>query len=418
MSATAVLSIREFGEFWGTASDLTACPLSGIEWRLADGLPAKRPKHTQRSALRRFALGYGWEIMPGLTQRRSQSFRFNSDRARDLAGHWMLVIGGLALEVVFSAVPSYAPPVSATGRTEINAATRFCAVFGHPVRHSASPAMQNAAITELGLNWRYLACPVHPDDLRAAIDGARAMKFIGLNLTVPHKIFALKMADKLDESAQAWGAVNTVRFEARDPKGRWLPLTRFAGEVPDNLRAVGFNTDADALARALREELHLKRLRGASVLLLGAGGAGRMAALKLAAEHVGSLFLVNRTVRKAERVATEIRRRFAGRKVIVGYPRHRVDLVINATSLGLKPEDGLPFDARQFSLKQAGAVYDMIYRPAETGLLKAAKAAGCRAVNGLGMLLYQGAAALELWSGKRAPLEPMRRALEKEIYDN
>ena len=105
-------------------------------------------------------------------------------------------------------------------------------------------------------------------------------------------------------------------------------------------------------------------------------------------------------------------------KVQLGYPRGEVDLAINATSLGLAPDDPLPLDGKQFSLRQTHAVYDMIYRPAETALLRAAKAAGSRVVNGLGMLLYQGAKALEIWSGKPAPVEIMREALKKNVYGN
>jgi len=299
---------------------------------------------------------------------------------------------------------------------EINASTRYCAVIGHPIQHSASPTMHNAGIAALGLNWRYLAFDVPPDDLRAAIQGAKMMRFIGLNLTVPHKLLALEMVDKLDESAQRWGAVNTIRFEARDAQGQWRPLAQFAGTIPDEIQAKGFNTDADALARALREELDWQLLPGAGVLLLGAGGAGRVAALKLASEGAGILFLVNRTIAKAEAMAAEIRQRFPRQEVTVGYPKNKVDMVINATSLGLQPEDDLPFDPKQFSLQQSRGVYDLIYRPAETPLLQAAKAAGCRAANGLGMLLHQGAKALEIWSDKPAPLGVMQRALEKEVY--
>src|SRR5437867_2204490 len=94
----------------------------------------------------------------------------------------------------------------------IDALTRYCAVYGHPIRHSASPAMQNAGLAALGLNWRYLAFEVHPNQLRAAIEGARVMGFIGLNLTVPHKVLAVELVDVLDESARVWGAVNTIRF--------------------------------------------------------------------------------------------------------------------------------------------------------------------------------------------------------------
>jgi shikimate dehydrogenase len=300
----------------------------------------------------------------------------------------------------------------------LNAATRYCAVLGHPIRHSASPAMQNAALTKLGLDWRYLAFDVHPDDLARAIAGAKAMHFIGLNLTVPHKLLALNLVDELDESAKAWGAVNTIRFEAQDSKGQWLPLRKFTKETPREIRSVGFNTDADAITRSLHEDLGLK-LKGAKALLLGAGGAGRTAALKLAAEGVAEIHLVNRTASKAQVIAEEIRRRFPSVKASIGYPRNAnlaLDVLLNATSLGLKPRDPSPLDQAQFPLRRARAVYDMIYRPAETPLLKAARKAGCRTANGVGMLLYQGARALELWTGKSAPVPVMRRALLKNIY--
>lgn len=275
--------------------------------------------------------------------------------------------------------------------------------------------MQNAGIAALGLNWRYLAFEVHPDRLREAIDGARAMKFIGLNLTVPHKLLAVDLVDVLDDSARMWGAVNTIRFEAQDASGAWKPLGEFPDAVPETIRSHGFNTDADAITRSLREDLGAEP-SGASVLLLGAGGAGRTAALKLAAEGVRELFLVNRTTAKAEAIAAEIRSRFPATKAVTGYPTERVDLVLNATSLGLKPNDEMPFDAKTFSLSQAAAAYDMIYRPAETPFLHAATNAGCRVANGLGMLLYQGARALDLWTGRKAPIEVMREALRKNIY--
>jgi shikimate dehydrogenase len=299
---------------------------------------------------------------------------------------------------------------------ELPASTRFCAVFGHPVRHSASPAMHNPALAALGLDWRYLACDVHPDRLRAAIAGAQAMQFIGLNLTVPHKLLALDMVDALDASARTWGAVNTVRFEAKDASGAWQPLAKLSPDEAVELRAHGFNTDADAITRSLREDLGFEP-RGASVLLLGAGGAGRTAALKLATDGVGALFLINRTQSKAEEVAAELRERFPNVRVSVGWPGDAdVDLVLNSTSLGLKPGDGSPLDEAKFPLRRARAVYDMIYRPAETPLLRAAKAAGCKTANGLGMLLYQGAKALEIWTGQPAPVEVMRAALLKNVY--
>jgi shikimate dehydrogenase len=315
---------------------------------------------------------------------------------------------------------AYKERVSKAEATPLSAATRYCAVLGHPIRHSASPAMQNTALAALGLDWRYLAFEVHPDDLRPVIEGAKAMKFIGINLTVPHKLLAFDLVDALDETARQWGAVNTIRFEARKPGGKWQPLAKFNDSIPREIRAHGFNTDADAITRSLEEDLDLK-LAGAKVLLLGAGGAGRVAALKLAADGVRELHLINRTANKSDVLAIEIRQRFPKVKVAVGYPKPGAmafDLLLNATSLGLKPGDGSPLDERKFPLRRVRCVYDMIYRPAETELLKSAQIAGCRTANGLGMLLHQGARALEIWTGKPAPLTVMRAALQKNIYGN
>ena len=255
--------------------------------------------------------------------------------------------------------------------------------------------MHNAAFAARGLNWRYVACEVDPKNLRAAIAGAKAMNFAGINLTVPHKLLAVDLVDALDESALKWGAVNTIRFNENG--------------------TTGFNTDADAIITSLREDLKVE-VCGAKILLLGAGGAGRTAALRLAAENVAELFLVNRTTAKAEEIANEIRKQFSSVKVFVGYPKSAVDLVLNATSLGLKADDASPLDEKQFSLNQTRAIYDMVYRPAETKLLTAAKAAGCHTANGLGMLLHQGAKAFEIWTSQPAPVAVMRRALEENIY--
>mgnify|MGYP003973650435 FL=1 len=300
----------------------------------------------------------------------------------------------------------------------ISAATRFCAVYGQPIRHSGSPAMHNPALAKLGLDWRYLAFEVSPDALGQAIEGARAMHFVGLNLTVPHKLLALELVDALDESATTWGAVNTICFEAKNDSGDWTPLGQLADPPGGGIRAKGYNTDADAITLALQQDLGLS-LAGLRVLFLGAGGAGRVAALKLAAEGVAELHLVNRTVAKAEKLASEITGRFPQTKASVGYPENaanKIDLVLNATSLGLKPADALPLDESQFTLANAPAVFDMIYQPALTPLLARAAEAGCRTANGLGMLLWQGAKALEIWTGQPAPIDVMRSALESHIY--
>lgn len=298
----------------------------------------------------------------------------------------------------------------------ITATTRICAVYGHPIKHSASPAMQNAGTAALSLPWRYMAFDVHPDNLREAIAGAKAMRFIGLNLTVPHKLLAVEMVDVIDEAAKPWRAINTIRFEGRSGSN-WVPLGELPPEIETEVRSVGFNTDADAIIRSLREDLAFT-IKGSSVVIFGAGGAGRAAAIRIAQELPSGLWLHNRTEAKAAEVAAQIREMVPSVDVQLGVPKDRVDLVLNATSLGLKPNDPLPIEGTTFGIKQAANVYDMIYRPAETPLLRKAKAAGCRTANGLGMLLYQGTKALEIWSGKPAPVEAMRKALQQHVYAN
>lgn len=277
--------------------------------------------------------------------------------------------------------------------------------------------MHNAALAELGLNWRYLAFDVPPARLGDAIAGARTLGFIGLNLTVPHKLLAVGLVDALDDSARSWGAVNTIRFEARTRDGDWRGAAEVRPEEIHATRACGFNTDADALVCSLAEDLGLT-LAGAEVVVLGAGGAGRVAALRLAQEGAARLWLVNRTRAKAEAVAAEVRQRWPGVAVAVGHPPAGagVDLILNATSLGLQADDPPPLDPAAMQPAQARAAYDMIYRPAETPFLRAARGAGCRTANGLGMLLHQGARALEIWTGRPAPIATMRGALERSVY--
>ena len=276
--------------------------------------------------------------------------------------------------------------------------------------------MQNAGMAALGLDWRYLAFEVRPEDLRAAIEGAKAMRFIGLNLTVPHKLAAMELVDALDESATKWGAINTIRFEARDAQGRWQPLQYFSGALPDEVRSLGFNTDANAIVDALRDDLEMKAA-GARILLLGAGGAGRVAALRLAAELPAEMFLVNRTTDKAEGVAEEIRQRFPQVKTSTSFPEGKVDLLVNVTSVGLKRGDGLPLDEEQFPLQRAAAVYDMILLVGGNHAVEGGEGGGLPDGEWHGeMLLHQGARALELWTGRTAPVEVMRDALVKNVY--
>jgi len=240
------------------------------------------------------------------------------------------------------------------------------------------------------------------------------MGLAGLNLTVPHKLLALEIVDVVDDPARTWGAVNTIVFETRDGRGQWVPLggVQEIGEV----RSHGFNTDAEAIVKALGEEFSLQSLEGASIVLLGAGGAARTAGLRLARAGVARLFLINRTASRAAELAETIRKDCATVEVTEGYPGRAVDLLLNATSVGLAAEDAPPVDLQWLRRHPPRFVYDMIYRPQETGLLREAKSAGCRTANGVSMLLHQGARSLELWTGRPAPLAQMRRALEKNVY--
>ena len=308
--------------------------------------------------------------------------------------------------------------VSSSQNNNLNASTLYAAVYGHPIRHSASPAMQNAGIAELKLNWRYLAFDVLPEQLTEALNGSKAMRYVGLNLTVPHKLLALNWVDVVDPAAQEWGAVNTIRFEGQMEGGDWVPV----GQAEDptqfkNIRSVGFNTDADAILRSIDEDLGLT-LKGRTCVLLGAGGAGRVAAMKMASAGVKKLHLINRTRSKSEAVAADIRDKYPEVETSLEYPKHGtpVDLVLNATSLGLKLNDPSPVNYEAIDLKNVSHAYDMIYQPAQTPFLKEAEQAGCRTANGLGMLLYQGTAALEIWTGQTAPTSTMRTALHQHVY--
>jgi len=279
---------------------------------------------------------------------------------------------------------------------QIDGETRLAAVFGDPIRHTASPAMHNAAYRHLKMNWCYLACQVNPANLDAALRGIREMNFVGVNLTVPHKIFALALVDEVDPVAHRLGAVNTV-------------------VVTPNKKLMGYNTDGYGLVQALKDDFRLK-LKGKRVTVLGAGGAGRAAVIQCAMEGATELCLINRTVSKAEELAAEVRKSFPRVQVNVGELwAGGYDLLINATSLGLKPDDPSPIKSNL--LPNFAHIFDMIYRPAETKLLKDAKRARCKTANGLSMLLHQGAKAFQIWSGQTAPVTAMRRALHKAVYN-
>lgn len=276
-------------------------------------------------------------------------------------------------------------------------------VFGCPVAHSLSPGMQNAALKEAGLAVSYARFEIAPEELSGALQLLPALDFVGVNLTVPHKIAALALVDETDATARSVGAINTLKLE--------------------HGRLRGFNTDGRGFARAIREEFSVD-LRDLRVLILGAGGAARAVALQCAKENCERLVIANRDVAKANALCEQLREFFSGPRVLGPVPRLQaigldeaalrfqianVDLVVNATALGLRRGDPLPIPARL--LAPHLMVYDTIYASSATALVSGAREAGARAADGLSMLLHQGALAFEIWFDRVAPLEAMRKAL-------
>jgi shikimate dehydrogenase len=286
-------------------------------------------------------------------------------------------------------------------------------VFGDPVAHSLSPQMQNAALKHCQIDMQYVRFQISPDELREALKLIRDLKFVGVNLTVPHKIAALKLVDDLEESTKHVGAVNGIKV---DP-----PKDGFAGAIREKLR--GFNTDGRGFARAIREEFVVD-LRDLRVMILGAGGAARAIAMQCAKENCERLVIANRTLEKGKKLADELRDFFAGPRVLGPVARLQaiawdeaafrfqignIDLIVNATPLGLHRSDPSPIPARL--LAPHLMVYDTIYSERRTPFVSAAIEAGARGANGLSMLLHQGALAFEIWFGREAPLDVMRNAL-------
>ena len=277
-------------------------------------------------------------------------------------------------------------------------------VFGDPVAHSLSPQMQNAALAECGIAMQYARFEIQPNELAAAFHLLPQLGFIGVNLTVPHKISALSLVDEIDPRAKEIGAVNVIRI--------------------DGEKLLGFNTDGPGFGRAIRQAFSVD-LRDLRVLLLGAGGgAGRAIAFHCAMENCERLVLVNRTFEKSQMLARELAGYFTGPRVLgpvarleaIPWDDHALDLqlahtdlVVNATPLGLKQSDPSPLP--RALLAPHLMIYDLIYKSAPTPLLAAAAEAGARGANGLTMLLHQGALAFERWFDRPAPLAAMRAAL-------
>ena len=274
-------------------------------------------------------------------------------------------------------------------------------LLGYPLSHSLSPVFQQAALDHLALEADYTIMPVPPDRLTEALDRLRGDEFLGANVTIPHKEAALGHLDGIDSWASSIGAVNTI--------------------VKDGPKLAGHNTDAYGFMTSLKEKAGFDP-KGASALLLGAGGAARAAAFALAREGVASLTIANRTLGRAKSLADEIARDAV---YVSGVPMEGqvlaaaardADLIVNATSVGMRHsprEDASPIEGDL--IRPSSLVYDMVYTPAQTPLVTAARQAGAMTLGGLWMLILQGAAAFELWTGKSPPVDVMHRAAQDAL---
>jgi len=282
----------------------------------------------------------------------------------------------------------------------ITGTTRLCFILGRPIAHTLSPTMHNAAFAALALPYVYLPWAVPPEGLGAATAAFRAMEnFAGANVTVPHKEAIRVHLDALSPEAEGIGAVNTV--------------------IPRDGRLLGYNTDGVGFIASLREGG--TDPRGARVLLLGAGGGAKGVAYALAAEGTAEITVANRSPERAEALVGALAARFRRCQFLalplqapgVAEAVKSADVLINATSVGLAPGEVLPLDLG--GLRPTTLVCDLIYRPLETAFLEAARGKGCRVLNGLGMLLHQGAAGFRLFTGVDAPLDAMRAALARGL---
>ena len=271
-------------------------------------------------------------------------------------------------------------------------------VIGDPIEHSLSPQMHNAAFKKLGLNCIYLPFRVTQRNLKSAMMGMRALNIRGFNVVLPHKTAIIKFLDEVDEAAQEVGAVNTI--------------------LNDEGRLIGYNTDGLGAVRALEEQNEDPSDK--RIVLIGAGGAGRAIAFTLA-RRARSMFILNRTQRRAVKLAKDIERKL-GKKILVrSLTRDSLlrtlqdaDILVNATLVGMYPRTEQTVATREV-LHSGMVVFDIVYNPVKTLLLSEAEAAGARTITGVGMLVHQGAEAFKIWTGHSPSVKVMRRAVMKEL---
>jgi len=282
-------------------------------------------------------------------------------------------------------------------KSRISAKTKVCGVIGDPVEHTMSPVMHNAAFKKLGMDYRYLPFRVSKEELGRTIADMRALNIRGLNVTIPHKVAVIPFLDKLDPLAKEIGAVNTI--------------------VNDDGVLTGYNTDATGFLQALLD--NGVEPEGKRVVILGAGGASRAISFILA-EKGARLVILNRRLNRAKELARSVSRSskdIAALKLDeanLAKAMEGAEVLVNATSVGMSPGTGeTPLPARL--LKPGLVVFDIVYNPVRTRLLREAEAAGARTIGGLDMLVWQGAMAFEKWTGRKAPLELMKKEAIKAL---
>jgi len=281
---------------------------------------------------------------------------------------------------------------------KIDGKTKLVGLFGYPVEHSFSPLMHNGAFQHLGLNYAYLPFPVAPENLKQAVEGVKALRLEGVNVTIPHKEKVMEYLDEISPAARLIGAVNTIVY--RDGK------------------LIGYNTDGPGFIKSLAEEAQTK-VMGKTMTVIGAGGAARAVAVQSALEGVKKIVLVNRQPAKAEAIAASIKE--SGQDCAVEIHAldeltwkkdlGQIDILVDTSPVGMYPQMEVPPIVEPEFLTPNLLVCDLVYNPLETVLLKAAKERGVKTWGGLGMLIYQGALAFELWTGEKAPAEIMQKAV-------
>jgi shikimate dehydrogenase len=279
----------------------------------------------------------------------------------------------------------------------ITGKTQLYGIFGHPVEHTFSPGMHNAAFKKLRMDACYVPFAVRPEALGDAINALIPLGIRGLNVTVPHKEKVIAFLDELSEEARLIGAVNTIEIKAG--------------------RLIGHNTDGRGFLRSLRDNAGFNP-KGKKMLLIGSGGAARAVGFSLALAGVKKIVFFDIDTKKANVLVSDIRKKtgvlvesIAG-DATAEYATE-ADCLINATPLGLKKGDPLPLSKE--AIRKEHLVCDLVYNPSETRFLQQAKKCGARRLPGIGMLLYQGVIAFEIWTGEKAPVLTMKQALSRQI---